>query len=122
MKQKAYFTSLLFFWTVLQRLITAIQLQNVVENIQLDLILFLILITILSVLFLVAIIFFCKSIDRWVLSDFKLNKLWPIIISGIAILSIYYTIKTIINTKIKRVQNRIQSIPNALIRRNTAII
>lgn len=122
MKQKAYFTSLLFFWTVLQRLITAIQLQNVVENIQLDLILFLILITILSVLFLVSIICFCRSIDRWVLSDFKLNKLWPIIISGIAILSIYYTIKTIMNTKIKRVQNRIQSIPNALIRRNTAII
>lgn len=122
MKQKAHYTSLLFFWTVLQRLITAIQLQNVVENIQLDLILFLILITILSVLFLVSIICFCRSIDRWVLSDFKLNKLWPIIISGIAILSIYYTIKTIMNTKIKRVQNRIQSIPNAFIRSNTAII
>lgn len=122
MKQKVHYTILLFFLPVILRLFTVVQVHNALTNIQLDLILFLILISILSVLFLVAIICFCITIDRWVHSDFKLNKLWPCIISGIAILGIYYTVKTIINTKIGRVQNRIQSIPNALVRRNTVLI
>jgi hypothetical protein len=118
MKQKAHYMTLLFFLPVLQRLITTIQLHNIITNIQFDLI----LIAIFSAILLVAIIYFCIAIVRWIRSGFKLSKLWPCIISAIAIAGIYYIIKAIINTKIKRVQNRIQNIPNALVSRNTALI
>lgn len=122
MKQKAHYITLLFFLPVLHRLITTMQLHNIITNIQFDFILFLILIAIFSVILLVAIIYFCIAIVRWIRSGFKLSKLWPCIISAIAITGIYYIIKAIINTKIKRVQNRIQNISNALISRNTALI
>lgn len=121
MKQKAHYITLLFFSPVLQKLITTIQLHNIITNIQFDFILFLILITIFSVTLLVAVIYFCIALVRWISSGFKLSKLWPCIISAIGIASIYYIIKAIINTKIKRVQNRIQNIANALISRNTTL-
>ena len=121
MKQKAHYITLLFFSPVLQKLITTIQLHNIITNIQFDLILFLILIAIFSVTLLVAVIYFCIALVRWISSGFKLSKLWPCIISAIGIAGIYYIIKAIINTKIKRVQNRIQNIANALISRNTTL-
>jgi hypothetical protein len=121
MKQKAHYITLLFFSPVLQKLITTIQLHNIITNIQFDFILFLILIAIFSVTLLVAVIYFCIALVRWISSGFKLSKLWPCIISAIGIAGIYYIIKAIINTKIKRVQNRIQNIANALISRNTTL-
>lgn len=122
MKQKAHYITLLFFSPVLQRLMTTKQLHNIITNIQLDFIFSLILIAIFSVMLLAVIIYFCIAIARWIHSGFKLSKLWPCIISAIAIAGIYYIIKAIINTQIKRVQNRIQCIPNVLIVRNTDII
>lgn len=122
MKQKIHYITLLFFSPVLRRFITTIQIQNTLANIQFDFNFFTILIAILSVILLVTIIYFCVAIVRWIRSDFKLSKLWPCIISAIAIIGIYYIIKVIINTKIKRVQNSIQNLTNALICRNTVMI
>lgn len=122
MKQKVHYITLLFFSPVPQRFITTIQLHKTVANIQFDFNFFVILIAMLSVILFVTIIYFCIAIIRWARSGFKLSKLWPCIIGAIAIAGIYYIIKTIINTKIKRVQNRIQNIPNTLVRRNTVLI
>ena len=51
---------------------------------------------------------------NWINSGFKLKMLLPSILSLITIFYLDYSIKTIIKNKIKRIQNRIQNIPNTL--------
>jgi hypothetical protein len=122
MNKNVFFTVLFFFLPILQKFIVIGQFQIILANLQLDFKIFVIIVAVLLAIRIVAIIYFCMAVIRWINSGFTLNELLPCIISAITIVGINYSIKVIINTNIKRVQNRIQSIPNALVRRNTTII
>lgn len=122
MNKNVFFTVLFFFLPVLQKFFVIGQLQIILVNLKLDFKIFVIIFAVLLTIHIIAIIYFCMATIRWINSGFKLNELLLCIFSAITIVGINYSIKAIINIKIKRVQNRIQCIPNVLIGRNTDII
>lgn len=122
MKLKIQYTTLLFFLPVLQKVITTNIIHTTLVDIQFDFNFVVILLLLLSVVRVVAILIFCIALINWVRSGFKLKKLVPCLVSAIAIFCLNYSIKTIINNKTKRVQNRIKNIPNVLFKTNTEII
>lgn len=112
MRKKLLLTTTLFFTPVLQKLAAV----NPLLGIKLDFQFFIICLSILLLIRIIAIIYFCFAIINWINTGFQLSKLPPIIISAIAILGLNYSIKAIKNNWTKRTQKRIQSIPNALLR------
>lgn len=118
MKQKLRFTTFLFFLPILQKIMNI----NPLATIQLDFKLFLICLLVLGTLFTIAIIYFIVATIRWINTDFTWRKLLHCVISLIAIVSIYYAIISIINSKRRRIINTLQNIPNTLLKRNMEFI
>ena len=114
MSKKLLITVCMFFSLVLQGFITTSPFHSILNGIQFDFKFFAIIIIVLSALRIFAIIYFVIMLVNWVNSDFKLKMLLPCILSLITIFCIDYSIKTIIKNKIKRIQNKIQNIPNTL--------
>lgn len=112
MRKKLLYTATLFFTPVLQKLDTI----NPLLGIKLDFQFFIICLSILLLIRIIAIIYFCLAIINWINTGFQLSKFPPVIISAIAILGLNYSIKVIKNNWTKKTQKRIQSIPNALLR------
>lgn len=121
MKQKVHYIILLFFLPVIQKFIIAKPINIAMVNLLFDFKFFGAIVIILFLIRIVAIIYFWAMFFNWVWSGFKLKKLLPCILSLFAIFFLNYSIKAIINNTIKRFQNKIQKIPNALIKRNTQI-
>lgn len=118
MKRKLRFTTFIFFLPILQKLMPI----NPLAAIQLDFKFFIICLAILSALLVMTIIFFCVAVISWINSDFKWRKLLPCLISLTAIFCIYYSIKSIFNSKIRRIKNTFHNFTNTLIRRNTELV
>ncbi len=118
MKQKLLFTTFIFFLPILQKLI----IINPLSGIQLDFKFFIATVVVLSALLIMAIVSFCIAVINWINSSFKFQKLFHCLISLLAILCIYYFIKSVINSKTRRIKNTLQNIPNRLITRNTELI
>lgn len=118
MKQKLSFTTFIFFLPILQKVISI----NPLLGIQLDFKFFMICLAILSILLLMAIVSFCVAVISWINSDFKWRKLLPCLIRLMAVIFIYHSIKSVINSKTRRIKNTLQNIPNRLITRNTELI
>lgn len=118
MKQKLYFTTFLFFLPILQKLM----IINPLAAIQLDFKFFIICLAILSALLVMVITYFFIVTISWINSGFKWAKLLPCLMSLLAILCIYYSIKSVINSKTRKIKNTLQSIHNTLIKRNTELI
>lgn len=118
MKQKLRFTTFLFFLPILQKVISI----NPLTTIQLDFKLFILCLLVLGTLFTMAIIYFIVATFSWINTDFKWKKLLHCVISFIAIVSIYYAIISIINSKSRRIKNTLQNIPSTLLKRNTELI
>jgi len=112
MRKKLLYTITLFFTPILQKLDTI----NPLLGIKLDFQFFIICLSILLLIRIIAIIYFCLAIINWINAGFQLSKLPPIIISAITILGLNYSIKSIKSNWVKRTQKRIQNIPNALLR------
>jgi len=117
MKQKVLFTTFLFFLPVLQRFISAQPLQITIASLKYEIIVILSIIALLFIVRIATIIYFWISIIKWISSGFKLKKLLPCIVSFAAIFCLDYSINAIINNSIKSIKNRIQSIPNAFIKK-----
>lgn len=118
MKQKLLLTTFIFFLPILQKLMTI----NPLAGIQLDFKFFIATVVVLSVLLIMTIVSFCVAVISWINSGFKWRKLLPCLMSLLAILCIYYSIKSVINSKIRRIKNILHNIPNTLITRNTELI
>lgn len=116
MNKNVLFTILLFFLPVLQKFITIEQFQIIVANLLFDFIFFSIIVTVLLTILISSIIFFFYVTNRWIQSNYKSDKLLHSIISSIVIIGLYFTIKTIINRKMKRLQNSFQNLPNLLLK------
>ncbi|MBM6498290.1 hypothetical protein [Flavobacterium macrobrachii] len=118
MKQKLLFTTFIFFLPILQKLI----IINPLSGIQLDFKFFIATVVVLSALLIMAIVSFCVAVISWINSGFKWAKLIPCLMSLLAILCIYYSIKSVINSKTRRIKNTLQSIPNTLIKGNIELV
>mgnify|MGYP006995462105 CR=1 FL=1 len=118
MKQKLLFTTFLFFLPILQKLM----IINPLAAVQLDVKFFLVSLVVLSSLLIMAIVSFCVAVISWINSDFKWRKLLPCLIRLMAVIFIYFSIKSVINSKTRRIKNTLQNIPNRLITRNTELI
>lgn len=118
MRQKIPYTIFLFILPVLQKEIGI----NALAGIKIDIQFLIISIVILSTVLIVTIIFFVLVVIKWIKSGFQLNKLLPCIVSLIAVLCLNYSIKTLINNKIKRIKNRFEGIANSFVKVNTEII
>ena len=118
MKQKLRFTTFIFFLPILQKLI----IINPLAGIQYDFKFFIATVVVLLALLITAIVSFCVALINWINSGFKFQKLFHCLISLLAILCIYYFIKSVINSKTRRIKNTLQNIPNRLITRNTELI
>lgn len=118
MKQKLRFTTFIFFLPILQKLI----IINPLAGIQYDFKFFIATVVVLLALLITAIVSFCVAVINWINSDFEWKKLLPCLISLMAVVFIYYSIKSVINSKTRRIKNTLQNIPNRLITRNTELI
>lgn len=118
MKQKLLFTTIIFFLPILQKLI----IINPLAGIQLYFKFFIATVIVLSAFLITAIISFCVAVIGWINSGFKWRKLLPCLMSLLAILCIYYSIKSVINSKTRRIKNTLHNIPHILIGRNTELI
>lgn len=118
MKQKSLFTTFLFFLPFTQKL----TIMNPLAVIQFDTKFFIICLVILSALLVIVITYFFIVTISLINSGFKWRKLLHCLISFIAIVSIYYAIKTMINSKTRRFKNTLQNIPNTLLKRNMEFI
>lgn len=118
MKQKLRFTTFIFFLPILQKLMTI----NPLAAIQLDFKFFIFCLAILSALLVMVITYFFIVTISWINSGFKWRKLLPCLISLMAIFCIYYSIKSVINSKTRKIKNTLHNIPNTLITRNTELI
>lgn len=116
MNKKVLFTILLFFLPVLQKFATIEQFQIIIANLKYDLFFFSIIVTVLLVILISAIIFFFYATNRCIQSNYKSDKLLHSIISGIVIIGLYLSIKTIINRKMKRLQNSVLNLPILLLK------
>ncbi|MFV8467175.1 hypothetical protein, partial [Flavobacterium sp. LB1P62] len=93
-----------------------VNLTGFSTNLLFDFIFFAIIVTVLLAIFISAIIYFFFVTNSWVQSNYKSDKLFHSIISGIVIIGIYFTIKTIINKKIKNFHNSFHNIPHLLLK------
>ena len=118
MKQKLLFTTFIFFLPILQK----VMIINPLAGIQLDFKFFIFCLAILSALLVMVITYFFIVTISWINSGFKWRKLLPCLISLMAVIFIYYSIKSIINSKTRRIKNTLHNIPNTLITRNTELI
>ncbi len=118
MKQKLRFTTFIFFLPILQKLMSI----NPFAAIQLDFKFFIFCLAILSALLLIVITYFFIVTISWINSGFKWRKLLPCLISLMVVVFIYYFIKSVINSKTRKIKNTLQNIPNLLITRNTELI
>ncbi len=111
MRKKLLLTTALFFIPVLQKLDSTLFL-----GLKLDFQFFIICLSILLLIRIIAIIYFCLALIKWIVSGFQLNKLMPVMVSGITILFLNYSLKTIKNNWVKKTLIRFQRIPNVLLR------
>ena len=118
MKQKFSFFVLLFFTPVFVNLLNF----NLFQVIKLDFKFLIICVLILSFLQIIALCYFMISIVKWISSGFKLQTFWPVLLSGIAIFCLHYSIKAFINSRIKRFENRFRNIPTLLAKRTSVRI
>lgn len=118
MKQKLLSTTFLFFLPILQKLIIINQLEEILFDIKF----FIVYLVFLSTLQIIAIVYFCVAVIRWINYGFQFSKLLPCLISLIAIFCIYYSIKSVINSKTRRIKNTFQNIPNTLLKTGTELI
>lgn len=95
---------------------------NPLVTIQLDFKFFIFYLAILSALFVMVITYFFITTISWINSGFKWKKLLPCLISLMVVVFIYYSIKSVINSKTRKIKNTLQNIPNLLITRNTELI
>lgn len=108
----------MLFSPIIENLISFEFIQITMIDIKFEVLLILSIIALLLVIRIVTVIYFCISLFNWINSGFKLVKVLPCLISFIAIFCIDYFIKSILNSCIKRIRNKIQRIPNSIIRRN----
>lgn len=118
MKQKLHFTTFIFFLPILQKVI----IINPLTGIQFDIKFFIATLLVLSALLIMAIVHFCVAVISWINSGFKFQKLFPCLISLLAILCIHHAIKLIVTRKTRRIKNILQNIPNTFLKRNTELI
>jgi hypothetical protein len=118
MKQKLRFTTFIFFLPIFQKVITI----NPLAAIQFDIKFFIAFLVVLSAILIMAIVSFCVAVMSWINSGFKWRKLLPCLISLMAVFCIYYSIKSIVNSKTKRIKNTFHNFTNTLIRRNTELV
>jgi hypothetical protein len=118
MKQKLHFTAFIFFLPIFQKLI----IINPLAGIQFDIKFFIVSLLVLSALMVMTVIYFCVVVISWINSGFKLQKLFPCLMSLLAIFCIHYSIKSIVNSKIKKVENIMQNFTKKLHKRNTELI
>lgn len=118
MKQKLRFTTFIFFLPIIQKLMTI----NPLAVIQLDFKFFIFYLAILSALLVMVITYFFTVTISWIDSGFKWRKLLPCLISLMAIFCIYYSIKSVVNSKTRTIKNILENIPNTLLKRNTELV
>lgn len=118
MKQKLRFTTFFFFLPILQKLI----IINLLAGIQFDIKFFVVSLLVLSTLMVMTIIYFCVAVISWINSGFKSKKLFTCLVSLMALFCIYFFIKSVINSKTRRIKNILQNFPNTLLQRNTELI
>ena len=118
MKQKLSLTTFIFFSSIIQKLI----IINPLAAIQFDIKFSLASLVVLSVLLIIALLSLCVAVIHWINSGFKWRKLLPCLIRLMAVIFIYFSIKSVINSKTRRIKNTLQNIPNRLITRNTELI
>lgn len=118
MKQKLLFTTFIFFLPILQK----VMIINPLAGIQLDFKFFIFCLAILSALLVMVITYFFIATISWIDSGFKWRKLLPCLISLMAIFCIYYSIKSLVNSKTRRIKNILENIPNTLLKRNTELV
>jgi hypothetical protein len=108
----------MLFLPVLQNFISVQPLYIAITDIKFDVAIILSIIVLLLIVRIVTVIYFWVSVINWISSGFKSVKLIPCIISLIAVFCIDYSVKAILDAIIKRIKNKIQRIPDTIIRRN----